>query len=246
MNEKLGKKPRIEIAVASLTRLVRDVLPDGIPVALRTFGGVGRSKAARCSTTLTLPLAPLDRGAALDVVGRLRAIPKTLTPLGASLDAIAQDLGSATGPQTLVLITDGAETCHGDVDAVIARLRASGLDVHLNIVGFALDDDGLRAQMAAWASAGGGTFADATDEASLGDAIAAAVNAPYRVIGPDGTVVAGGTVGGPPTPVPPGTWRIEVASDPPVTYAEVVVQGGETVSIVLSSTAAIPPADEGS
>lgn len=240
MSERLGRKRRIDVAVASLTRLVRDVLPEGVPVALRTFGGRGTSKAARCQTTLSLPLGPLDRSAALEIVRGLRAVPKALTPLGASLEAIAADLDGVTGPRTLVLITDGAETCHGDVAAVIDELRASGIDVHLNIVGLALDDDALRAQMTAWANAGGGAFADATDEQSLGDAIAAAVNAPFRVLAPDGSVVAGGTVGGPAVPVPPGTWRIEVASEPPVTYAEVVVQGGEHVAITLSSTGLLP------
>ncbi len=68
MRKRLGGKPRIQVAKASLRALVEDGLAEGVPVAIRTFGGPGKGKQAACGTTLPLPLAPLDRAVALDVV----------------------------------------------------------------------------------------------------------------------------------------------------------------------------------
>jgi hypothetical protein len=53
------------------------------------------------------------------------------------------------------------------------------------------------------------------------------------VYGPDDTILASGTVGGGPARLDPGTYRVEVLVDRPVTFAEVVVGGGETIDLEL-------------
>ena len=63
--------------------------------------------------------------------------------------------------------------------------------------------------------------------------LGAALGAPFRVYGPDGDVFDGGTVGGGPIELDPGTYRVEVLSDPPVEFDEVVVGGGEAVILEL-------------
>jgi len=205
-----------------------------VPVALRTFGSKGKGREANCGTTLTLPLAPLDRDATLGVVRELKARKRTSTPIGAALAAIVEDLDAVSGPRTVVLVTDGKETCGGDPAAVIAAARARGLDIQVNIVGFALEDEALKETMRAWARAGGGTYFDATDAASLAGAVATAVGAPFRIVGPTGELVAGGTVGADPVAVPPGTYRVEVLVDPPAVFADVVVGSGEAVELELA------------
>jgi hypothetical protein len=233
MLERIGGQRRIDVAKRSLERLVTEALDEGVPVSLRTFGGRGRGRAARCQTRLPVPLAPLDRAAMLDRIGRLRAVRQTRTPIGASLEAVAGDLEGVTGPRIVLLVTDGAETCQGDPAAAIAGLREGGLDVNVNIVGFALDDEELKETMRSWAEAGGGSYFDAAGADDLAESIQAAVNAPFRVLAPDGTVVAGGTVGGSPVALDPGAYRVEVLIDPPVTYREVVVGSGADVALVL-------------
>ena len=99
--------------------------------------------------------------------------------------------------------------------AIIETLRASGLDVHVNIVGFALDEDGLKVQMRNWASTGGGSYFDATGAQALIDSIVTAVEPPFRVYDLAGQIVADGTVDGTPIELDPGSYRIEVLSDPP-------------------------------
>ena len=101
-----------------------------------------------------------------------------------------------------------------------------GVDVALNIVGFALEDPALKADMESWAAAGGGVFFDAQDQETLLAGIAAALRAPFRVYDSDGLLVADGVVGGPALDLPPGHYRVEVLSAPPATFEEVVVPVG--------------------
>ena len=72
-----------------------------------------------------------------------------------SLAKVESDLSKAKGPKTVVLVTDGEETCDGDPGAVIQARIDKGFDFRLNIIGFALDDEMLEAQFAEWAEPGG-------------------------------------------------------------------------------------------
>ncbi len=234
MRNKLDGKPRISIAKASLRELIDAGLAEGVPVALRSFDSVGKSRAERCQTTLSLALGPLDRAVASKVVSQLRARKPTRTPIAAALLAVADDLAGVTGSRTVVLITDGDETCDGDPEAAIGALQADGIDVTLNIVGFALEDDELRSRMASWAAVGDGNYYDAAGSDDLAAAIGAAVAAPYRVyrLGDD-EPVAGGTVGGVPVQLERGAYRVEVLTDPPTEFDEVILAGGESLTLEL-------------
>jgi hypothetical protein len=231
MRKRLDGTRRIAIAKTSLQRLLR-TMPDGLPVALRTFwrGGPG----ARCETRPTLPLAPLDRASARRAVRDLTAARNTPTPIADALYAMADDLAAVEGPRMVVLITDGDENCGGDPEAAIASLLEGGFDVNLNIVGFALDDEELKARMAEWAEAGAGSYFDAGGAADLDAAVASALRAPFRVYLAGGDeLVDSGTVGGQPLSVEPGTYRVEVLLDPVVIFEDVIVEGGTAVSVEL-------------
>jgi hypothetical protein len=234
MRKKLEGRPRIDIAREALIALVSEDLPEGVLVAIRTFGGEGKGRKARCGTRLSLPLAPLDVASTVRLIGTLEAAKKTKTPLAAALIAVAGDLATVTGPRTVVLIADGDETCRGDPEAAIETLRASGLDVHVNPVGFALDDEALKERMSAWVELGGGSYFDASGADALIESILTAVSPPYRVHGASGAVVADGTIGGDPVELDPGVYRVEVLLDPPIESVDVRVPPGETVELVLS------------
>ncbi len=236
MRAKMGKRTRIAIARQVLDRLVRRTLPEGLPVALRTF-----DPARRCGSTLVAPLEPLVREEMLATIKGIRAARETRTPIAATLEQVASDLGQAEGTAIVVLVTDGAETCKGDPEAVIRELVASGLDVRVNIVGFAIDDAGLQDQLARWAEVGGGQSFTADDADSLTAGIAAALAAPFRVLDEAGEEVARGVVGGDAVTLPPGSYTVEVLTDPVRVFEEVVVTPGGWRRIEVRDAAA--PAD---
>jgi len=243
MRKKLEGKRRIDIAKRSLSGLVSGGLAEGVPVAMRMFGGKG--KRAKCDTRLSLPLQALERTKALKLIKGLKADKKTKTPIGAALARVADDLADVTGARTVVLVTDGDETCKGDPEAEIEALRASGIDVNLNIVGFALDDEELKAQMMAWAEAGAGTYFDASGADELSAAITTAVSAPFRVYPLDAEEpVARGTVGGDAVELEPGQYRVEVLVDPPVEFTDIIIEGGTDVSLPLPASGPVSDSTE--
>jgi hypothetical protein len=71
---------------------------------------------------------------------------------------VESDLSKAKGLKTVVLVTDGEETCDGEPAAVIQALIDKGFDLGLNIIGFALDDEMLEEQFVEWAELGGGEY----------------------------------------------------------------------------------------
>jgi hypothetical protein len=240
MRARIGKQTRIGIAKRVLRRLVDRTLPEGLPVALRTF-----DPASRCGSRLVTPLRPLERERMLRTVDDIRIVRQTRTPIAATLEQVASDLSGAQGMAIVVLVTDGAETCAGDPEAVIRRLAASGLDIRLNIVGFAIDDAGLEEQLAHWAELGGGQAFTADDADSLTAGIAAALAAPFRVLDASGAEVARGVVGGEPVSLPPGRYRVEVLTDPVQVFEEVEIMPGASHRIEVrddTSDPSAPPA----
>lgn len=227
MLEELEGKRRIDVAKDVLGKLVTETIPAGTPLALRVFGNTPDS----CDTNLASPLQPLDPGAMSGLVAGLEAIDGVKTPIGASLEQVASDLAGATGTKIVVLVTDGEETCGGDPAATLRSLAAQGLDVRVNIVGFAVTDDATKAQFREWAHLGNGQFFDASGAADLGAAIAAAIQPPFRILDQDGQEVAKGLVGGDPVEVPAATYDVEVQSAEPETIANVKVEPGERVKV---------------
>ena len=177
----------------ALAGLVENTLPEGTPFAFRAFG----LEVDACDSELMVPVGPLDRGAAARAIRDVPAINGAKTAIAASLALAAEDLASLSPPRVVVLVTDGEETCDGDVGAEIARLRAAGLDLRLTIVGFAIDDAALSASFAAWAQEGGGQYLAAGDSAGLDASITESI-APRFAIDRhyvDGTVEQVGQMG---------------------------------------------------
>lgn len=87
-------------------------------------------------------------------------------------------------------MTGGEETCGGDPTAEIGALQALGIDVRINIVGFDVDDDALKAIFAQWAELGGGFYFNAANAQELNAAVASALYAPFQVLDARCTTIA--------------------------------------------------------
>ena len=97
----------------------------------------------------------------------------------------------------MILITDGEESCQGDIAAAAKTLKDSGLNLTLNIVGFTLKSAPAQAQLGGLAESMGGHYYGA----SSGEAFARAVplaevdKLPYRILDAAGKEVAKGEAG---------------------------------------------------
>jgi hypothetical protein len=191
----------------------------------------GHREASSCRTDLEIPLAPLDPKAALARISAIESKNLAKTPIGDSLSRVRADIGGAKGTLLVVLVTDGEETCGGDPRAAIEALRAAGLDVRVNIVGFAVDEVGLKETFRQWARAGNGSYFDAHDGAELSASVRAALRPVFQVL--DGErVVASGVLDGKPIDLPPGTYRVRVPGSDREAKS-VVIEPAATQSIAL-------------
>lgn len=222
---------RITAAKRVLESLVGEVLPEGAPFALRAFGHITPSS---CETRLDVPLAPLDRAEALEAV---RAIePKLLsqTPLADSLALVAEDLAAAGGTRTVILITDGEESCGGDPAAAVSGLRDQGIDVDLAIVSLALEPES-QAVFEALADAVGASYVDVTSFEELQASVEEALNPAFEVVDASGAVVARGRVGGAPIELEMGVYTVRVMTAPVVEFRDVRVPGERSVTLTVGA-----------
>ncbi len=224
MLQRMEGRRRIEVAKEVLTTAIREQIPSGTPTAVRVFGH--RTPNA-CETDLEIPLQPLNVDTATATIAAIQAKNLARTPIADSLAAVRQDLQGAKGPALIVLVTDGEETCDGDPAAVIARLKESGIEVSLNIVGFAIDDQQLADEFAAWAEAGGGRYLAANDTVTLADSVADALATPYTVFDSNDAPIAAGQLDGDPVELEPGTYRVVVHTSP-VSVATVEIASDST------------------
>ena len=229
MLKKHHGRRRIEIAREVLVSLTGAVVPEGTPFALRVFG---HREVDSCRTDLEEPLAPLDSARIDARLAGVQAMHLARTPLARSLQLVAQDLAAVTGQRVVVLVTDGEETCDGDPAVAIESLQASGIDVRVNIVGFAIDDADLKSRFRYWADLGGGDYYDADSADELQHSMNQAVQAPYEVRDTAGSVVARGVVGDDGVQLPPGEYQIETRSTPPL-QASATVTSGKKTGVVL-------------
>ena len=109
--------------------------------------------------------------------------------------------------------------------------------MRINIVGFAVDDEALKEQFEEWARIGGGQFYDASGANDLGEAIAAALQPPFEVRDRAGAVIGSGVVGGDAVRVSPGTYAVEIRSDPPQTFQDASSAMGKRSSFRFQTTA---------
>ena len=210
MKTPLGKKSRWDTALATL-REVLSKLPDDFNVGLRIYGHREASRSPKTCTDseLVVPIAKLDREAILTAAKAVK--PKGETPLVYSVLQAPADL-KQVGGGTVILITDGEESCKGDALKAAAELKASGLDVTLNIVGFALNNPQVQKQLGGFAQATGGRFYAAQSGEALAEAllIAAIESFPYTIYDAAGKEVAAGEAGGPPEELPAGEYKVVV------------------------------------
>ena len=123
-----------------------------------------------------------DRPAAAGTASAISAAADSLkflgkTPLTAAVKQAAEALKYTEDKATVILITDGLETCDADPCALGKELEASGVDFTADVVGFGLTAEEGK-QVACLADNTGGKYIQAYDEKALQEALVETVVAP--------------------------------------------------------------------
>jgi hypothetical protein len=86
------------------------------------------------------------------------------------LEVVAKHLRQLEGNTTVILVSDGKETCGGDPCALVRRLIVQGVNLKMFVVGFDVTDE-EREQLFCIAETGGGQYFDARNAEQLMTAI---------------------------------------------------------------------------
>jgi Ca-activated chloride channel family protein len=177
MRGKVGGETKILGARRVLGKLIED-LPDGRPVGLFAYG---HRRADDCTDIEQVaPLAPLDRKALRGAIEKLQ--PKGKTPITGALVAAIRALDGQSAGGTVVVVTDGLETCSGDPCAAVRAARAKNSGFVLHVIGLDVSKEDVSSLECA-AQAGGGLYLAAADAGELSAALSKAVVPPVQADG---------------------------------------------------------------
>ncbi len=157
---------KLEIAREVMADLVNE-WDEGANLGLVAYG---HRRKGDCTDIETL-IAPglVDRGGFIETVNAIRPVGKT--PLTAAVRQAAELLSYRDHPATVVLISDGVETCNADPCALSAELERQGVDFTAHVVGFDLQDE-THAALSCIAENTGGLFVPAGSADELHEALA--------------------------------------------------------------------------
>jgi Ca-activated chloride channel family protein len=154
-------KSRIDIAREVMAGLLAQ-LPADKRLGLVAYG---HRRKGDCADIEELIPVGTDRAAIVAAVNRLS--PKGKTPLSDAVSFAAKKLRYTEEKATVVLVSDGEETCDADPCAVGRELEAAGIGLTVHVVGFGLEKPQQRAGLICLAEATGGRYFDAANAAEL-------------------------------------------------------------------------------
>jgi Ca-activated chloride channel homolog len=158
-------KTRIEIARETV-RNVLGTLPAERELGLMAYGH--REKGS-CED-IELLVAPGPGSASSIIASTDKLNPKGKTPLSEAVRRAASELKYTEEKATVILVTDGIETCNADPCALGNELEKTGVDFTAHVVGFGLTEDEGK-KVACLAENTGGKYIEAKDAGSLADAL---------------------------------------------------------------------------
>lgn len=158
-------RPKLEIAREALGAVLSE-MPAEAELGLMAYGH--REKGSCTDIELVVPPGPGTAQAITDAANTMKFLGKT--PLTDSVRRAAAELRSTEAKATVILITDGIETCEADPCALGAELEASGVDFTAHVVGFGLTAE-EGATVACLAENTGGRYIEAKDAGSLVEAL---------------------------------------------------------------------------
>ena len=204
---------KIEIAREMMENLLGEWVEDR-NVGLMAYGHRRRGDCG----DIELLVSP-GQAARQDILTQINAItPTGKTPLSDAVEQAAKALSYTDQPATVVLISDGVESCERDPCALAQALEQAGVGFTAHVVGFGLGSDADTSSLACIAENTGGQYINATNANELGEALSVV-----------GTVVAQAEPEPEPEPEPEAPMVIVEGPDTAVGGSEVEVTWTPTV-----------------
>ena len=190
-------------------------LPPDLNLSLRAYGNGSAREENNCAdSNLLVPFGESNRDHIRSAIAGLK--PTGQTPIAYALQQAARDFGGLNGEPTIVLVSDGIESCGGNPVQAARDLRAQGITAHL--IGFGMGNAAEEdtASLRAVADAAGGRYVTASSAEELKVALAETVATPFSVYNGNAEVASGSLGSAGIMLLPEGDYRVKLHSSPPV------------------------------
>lgn len=232
MAGRVDGKPKMDVAKGVMTDLIEG-LPDNINVGLEVYGH--RSKGDCDDIESMVDVGPINKQGLVDKINSIQ--PKGKTPIAKSLQMAGEKLSASEDKTTIILVSDGEETCEGDACKYVRDLRAQGINVKVHVVGFDVGEKEKK-QLSCIAEAGGGRYYTANNADQLKEALtevkeeAVAQVEPAPAVSKLKILPKGGDRPETAVPVEPGDYETDHAiAKNAREYFSVKLKAGQTLSV---------------
>lgn len=169
---------KLEIARDALKNVVKEWNPT-VELGLTVYG---HRKKGDCNDIETvIPVGKIDKSRVIKMVMGIK--PKGKTPISRSLRKVAEEIKYTEEKATIILISDGKETCDPDPCGTAKELEAQGIDFVTHVIGFNVDKKTDK-QLECIASATGGEYFSAKNAVALNKAMKVIVEKVEVVVPP--------------------------------------------------------------
>ena len=171
---------RMDAAKTAVARLVT-TLDRRTRLGLRVYGDQSPTAKKDCKDSRMLGAFDALEANGTDIVEQARAIrPRGYTPITYALTLAAQDLSAEEAiSRTIVLVSDGKETCRGDPCAAAKALADADAKLVVHTIGVGVDTV-TRGQLQCIARMARGSYFDANNAAELTAALGKAAVEPAK------------------------------------------------------------------
>lgn len=176
-----GNESKMVAAKRTVLDVLRNISPD-THVGLRIYGNSTSPFSACHATNVLVPLGQNNRNL---IASKMIGIqPTGMTPISyAIIRSLDEDFQTVNGPKTIILISDGIETCGEDPCHVAVRLQHMGINVKINVIGLGLQDYAATKQLRCVALGTKGKFYSANTAAELAQSMGRAMAIETKVQG---------------------------------------------------------------
>ncbi len=158
-------KTKIELAKKAMSGLIKD-FPAGVDIGLVSYG---HRREGDCSDIETLATLGSSKNSVISAVQSIN--PKGKTPLTKAIRFAAKQLKGRDAPSSIVVVSDGKESCNADPCAAAKELTAAGVNLKIHVIGFDVKKDEAE-QLQCIAKNGGGRYFAANNASELAESFA--------------------------------------------------------------------------
>lgn len=173
---KMQEKTKMEIAIDVLSNSINN-FPENQKIGFVAYGH--RQKGDCEDVEFLIDIENDSKAMVIESLKKIKPLGKT--PLAFSALQVIDKLRDTKQKATIILLTDGIESCNGNICDVVRAAKEEGIDFKLHIIGFGLKDSETE-QLICAAEAGDGNYYDAADAGGLSvvldEATAATVDKP--------------------------------------------------------------------